>query len=141
MKALKILLLITLLTGLYNCASTKKNPAAAVTAQGPSKPNRTMDLSTRMEAQQEALIEKLNLTAKQEPLFRNLSQKYGQEIKALREQNRGDRQAMMTGIKAIQAKKNEAIQALLTPEQFQVYLTEVEQQRAQQRGPRPSSGF
>ena len=141
MKAKKILILLAILPLLTHCSTSQKTVEPEATAQTSARPDRARDMGAQREAQQEALIKKLNLTAQQEVSYRATIKKYDEETKAFMEKNRADRQAMISTMNTIQKNKDEAIEAILTPEQFQVYLAELDQQPGRQRGLRPSLEF
>ena len=129
MKFTKYLLLFTITLVFYNCSSTKN------TNQSSEQTTQSSDRATQIEERMNTLSAKLNLTDEQEIQFRNINEKYNNEMQSLRNSG-GDRQSKIQSMRSIQERRNKDVQIILTDSQYQIYLDEMEKQRAQMRGRR-----
>ena len=125
MKSTKYLLLFTITLVFYNCSSTKNT----------NQTTQSSDRAAQIEERMNILSAKLNLTDEQEIQFRNINEKYNNEMQSLRNSG-GDRQSKIQSMRSIQERKNKDVQIILTDSQYQIYLDEMEKQRAQMRGRR-----
>ena len=129
MKFTNYLLLFTITLVFYNCSSTKSTNQSSVPT--PQSSNGAAQIEERMNT----LSAKLNLTDEQETQLRNINEKYFNEMQSLRNSG-GDRQSKIQSMRSIQERKNKDVQIILTDNQYQIYLDEMEKQRAQMRGRR-----
>ena len=129
MKFTKYLLLFTITLVFYNCSSTKNTNQPSV------QTTQSSDRATQIEERMNTLSAKLNLTDEQEIQFRNINEKYNNEMQSLRNSG-GDRQSKIQSMRSIQERRNKDVQIILTDSQYQIYLDEMEKQRAQMRGRR-----
>ena len=129
MKFTKYLLLFTITLVFYNCSSTKNTNQPSV------QTTQSSDRATQIEERMNTLSAKLNLTDEQETQFRNINEKYFNEMQSLRTSG-GDRQSKFQSMRSIQERKNKDVQIILTDSQYQIYLNEMEKQRGQMRGRR-----
>lgn len=146
MKSFKFLFLISMIAFFSSCNSIKSTAQTSETSTTKQKQRRgDGDREAKMAEQQQALITKLNLSEKQEASFISISEKYQAQAKSFMDDNRGgDREAMMEGMKTIETMKNGEMKTILTDEQYDLYMQEMEAQKANrpggQRGGGPRGG-
>lgn len=94
----------------------------------------TEEQKAQMEAQLEVYIEKLHLSEAQQPNFEEITKRYGKQLMVLKESSRG-RLSKYKEFKSISADRNKEMQAILSEEQYTIYLATQEemQQKMKER--------
>ncbi|NMM47689.1 Spy/CpxP family protein refolding chaperone [Marinigracilibium pacificum] len=87
-------------------------------------------------AEAKAFYESLNLTEEQKPEFKNINEKYKAEIKSMRSSDL-DKNEKHNRIKEIHLERDKELKALLTSDQYELYLKrkqEMKNNRLNKRG-------
>lgn len=136
MKYIRTLFFILLIPFLFSCNAAKKTNDAnsQETSNQRQRPPRGGGERGDMAERQAALIDKMNLSTEQATKFKAINQKYLQQMQALRENNPGDRQAMMEKMRPLRENQNKEVQSILSSEQYEIYLAETQKQRGRRRG-------
>ena len=134
MNAKYLFFVLSFLVGFTYCkspqafaeSSTSSTLETTPPSQGP--PNGFGQRGPNREAMQE-LIAALNLSEDQMEQFKSINQKYRTQMQELREQNQGDRQTMMGGMRSIRENQQEEIKTILTEEQVKIFEAKIAEQR------------
>ena len=118
---------------------------AATAQRGKMDPTKMAEKQTA--ALQERFTEKgFALDAETLEKVKAIHLKYGEQSKAVRTENKGDREAMRSAMEEVKSDQRKEIKALLSKDQFKEYKKMAEEQREKmkerrQGGPRGGSGF
>jgi DNA-directed RNA polymerase subunit H (RpoH/RPB5) len=88
----------------------------------------TDDQKSEMIQQMKMDKEKLALTETQEPIFKEITKKYGVQLKEVKESSEAKRDKFRK-LKTIRDEKNAEVKALLSEEQYKTYLTLQEERK------------
>ncbi len=88
-------------------------------------------MSLEMKQQIKLARQKLALTPEQEPKFKEISMKYGEKMRAVKN-SEGEKKAKLLQMKELKAAKTEEMKGILTPEQFMTY-TQMKEERAEMK--------
>ncbi|MEL6924337.1 MAG: hypothetical protein AAFO94_09835 [Bacteroidota bacterium] len=91
------------------------------------------DRAARIKAQQEQMIAKLDLSEDQAVAMKEIMEDYRNKMQKTREDNMGDRVAMMTAMKALRTEQETEIKDILTADQFKTFQTLMEERRGKRR--------
>lgn len=98
----------------------------------------------RMKAELEKMATDLKLTEEQKTSFTSIMKKYGDKAMTLRQENKGDFQAMRKEMETIKAEQHEELKTVLTEEQMTQFEKIQEENRKRRgprgRGPKPGNG-
>ncbi len=86
----------------------------------------TEEQKAQMEAQLEDYIEKLDLSEEQQPKFEEITKRYGKQLMVLKESSKG-RLSKYKEFKSINKNRNKEMEALLSEEQYTIYLATQEE--------------
>ncbi|MDP5170349.1 MAG: DUF4890 domain-containing protein [Bacteroidia bacterium] len=89
-----------------------------------------MSPEDRAAKQTSSMVGELDLDADQAAKVEEINLRYGKEQQTFREENRGNRETMMAGMKALMEKKDAELKAILTPEQYAKHEKMQAEQRA-----------
>ncbi|MGH1437347.1 MAG: hypothetical protein ACRBG0_23105 [Lewinella sp.] len=98
--------------------------------QGPSPEQR----AAKMEERHQAMVEKLGLSEEQATAFKGINEKYRDQLKEARANAGEDRRANGQQMKAIRDAQKAELQAVLTPEQFEMLEAEQAAAKSERRG-------
>ena len=126
MKSLKILSLFLVI--FLNAANISFAQSEA--------PSLTDEQKAEMAQKMEEFYKVLNLSEEQKPEFKAITKKYAEELNAVKNSSSG-KYKKYKKVKSIQKNKNSEMEALLSEEQYQVYLKqqeEMQKKMKEQRG-------
>jgi len=86
----------------------------------------TEEQKAQMEAQLEDYIEKLDLSEEQRPKFEEITKRYGKQLMVLKESSKG-RLSKYKEFKSINKDRNKEMEALLSEEQYTIYMATQEE--------------
>ena len=134
-----LLVLVALVICLSGCSSTKEvadtpqnDTADAMPSSKPDfrpeGPVYTPPDLERMEVESRQMIHKLELSAEQKQAFDALTSKYAQLYQSVQKKFADDPANLQDRMMALQSEQENEFRALLTPDQFQTYMSLKEQQ-------------
>jgi Spy/CpxP family protein refolding chaperone len=110
------------------CLSLAVGISRAAPEQGAQRPAKAA--GKHRGARMTAMLERLNLSAEQKARIQTIRTRHREEMRSLRQQSSGDREALRGRIRELKTKHRAEYMAVLTPQQQQQLREEIQKARA-----------